>query len=313
MSALTDAAKRAPREPGVYVFLGSDGELLYVGKATDLHRRLTNHARDESRTNDLRRHVLLNTVRAVHWELCCDDRAALVREADLIVMLKPTFNASHAEQNRDHFLIVNSGSAPASFELTGTASRPGRVYGTFPHLAKGAHSHVAKRTKLGYTALLRLLWAVGSPDRAARMPVRISGSSPPSQFAVPVAPESRTLLHNFLSGRSARLLPALLAATATADIPAFARAALERDAEAAGEFFELAPRPVRRFRLRHQLARTPVSGAVMAELLAQELSETTGEFHWGLSNHADAFLGRRAARERELRDHYLRAPGPVSG
>jgi predicted GIY-YIG superfamily endonuclease len=279
MSALLEAAKHAPHEPGVYAFLGPERELLYVGKAADLRRRLGDHARDQSRTRDLRRSVLLHTVRSVQWEEHPDEESAWEREADLIVMLKPPFNASHADQARDHYIVVTPGAGLVSFALASTISGAGRTYGTFPHLAKGGFSHIAKGTKAGYTALLRLVWVAGTPDPAAFLPTRIGGASPPTGLEAPVAAELRAPLHDFLSGRSARLLPALWAAAGAADIPVFTRAALERDLDAAGEFFELGPRRVRRLRLRHELAPGPVEGAVMAELLAQELRETIGDFH----------------------------------
>ncbi len=287
MSVLTEAARRAPSTPGVYVFLGAQRELLYVGKAADLRRRIGDHARDQPRTRHPRRHALLDGVRTVAWEEHDDEESAWAREADLIVMLKPALNASHADQERDHYVVVTIGPDVMSFALAPTAVGAGRGYGTFPHLAKGGFSHVAKRTKSGYTALLRLLWAAGSSGRAASIPARIGGSSPPSHLDAPVAPELRPRLHDFLSGRSARLLPALRTAMNEADIPAFTLAALERDVDAAGDFFELGPRRVRRFRLRHELAPGPVSGEVMAERLALELRESVGEFHF-------------------------RAPGPVS-
>jgi predicted GIY-YIG superfamily endonuclease len=279
MNVLADAAARAPHEPGVYVFLGPERELFYVGKAADLRRRLHDHARDQSRTRDTRRHVLLDAVRSVRWEDQPDEESAWEREADLIVMLKPPFNASHADQDRDQYVVVTIGTDIVSFALTPNAGNARSVYGTFPHLAKGGFSHLAKRTKAGYTALLRILWAAGSPDRAGQVPTRVSGASPPAGFEAPIDPALRAPLHDFLSGRSARLLPALRTAIGAVAMPVFTRAALERDVDAAGEFFELGPRRLRRFRLRHELPPGPVPGAVMAELLSLELRETIGDFH----------------------------------
>jgi predicted GIY-YIG superfamily endonuclease len=299
---LADAVAAAPHAPGVYFFLGHDRELLYVGKAVDLHRRLADHARDQSRTPDFRRRVLLDAVRAVHWEESPDEESAEVRESDLIVMLRPAYNASHSDQDRDHFLVVTLEPSRASFELTASASPlPARTYGTFPHLAKGASSRVAKRTKHGFSALLRLVWAAGSPDLAAQIPKRIAGSSPPTRFETPIAPASRGLLRDYLSGRSVRLLPALQAAVAAADVPAFTRFALERDADAARDFFECGPRHVRRCRMRHALAPGPVAGETMTAVLVRELRATVGDFRPGVETPDVELLGRRGARQHELR------------
>jgi predicted GIY-YIG superfamily endonuclease len=281
VSALTDAATSAPHEPGVYLFRDRDNQLLYVGKASDLRRRLGDHARDQSRTSDLRKRVLLDTVETIHWETCADEAAACAREVDLIVMLKPPFNASHRDQDPDHYVAVTRVPAGTSFELTANAGGPGRAYGTFPHLAKGAFSTVAKRTKAGYNSLLRLLWAHGEPGRDATVPRRIAGSSPPMRFATPVAPELQPLLHDFLSGRSARLLGPLRAAVATGDFAEFTRFALDRDVGAAHEFFALAPRHVRELRLRHAAPPGPLRADAMTALMTREVRETAAAFRPG--------------------------------
>ncbi|MEM6491822.1 MAG: GIY-YIG nuclease family protein, partial [Pseudomonadota bacterium] len=44
MAVVTDAAKAAPAAPGVYRMLGADGEVLYVGKAKALKRRVAQYA-----------------------------------------------------------------------------------------------------------------------------------------------------------------------------------------------------------------------------------------------------------------------------
>jgi hypothetical protein len=153
--------------------------------------------------------VLLDAVEAVHWETCDDEDAALIREADLIVMLRPSFNASHAEQDPRCYIIVTD----ASSALCRTAAGPGRAYGTFPHLAPGAYSRPAKRTKAGYAALLRLL-AAGSADAALPAPV-----------------------HDFLSGRSVRC-SACCRTTSPRAVDEYERRALARD-DTAAEFYEL--------------------------------------------------------------------------
>jgi len=300
---LTEAATDAPHAPGVYLFLGPDGELLYVGKAVDLHRRLANHAHDQPRTPDFRRRVLLDSVRVVHWEESPDEGSAAAREADLIVMLRPAYNASHSDQDRDHYLAVTLESRLSVFELTACPPPPpARSYGTFPHLAKGASSSIAKRTKGGFCAFLRLLWAAGAAGDDAQVPKRIAGSSPPARFEARIGPASHGPLHDYLSGRSPRLLGALLTALAAADIPPFTRFALERDADGARDFFECGPRHLRQFRMKHGLAPGAVAGETMTTYLSGELSKKFGDLRTGAETPDAELLGRRSARQHELRD-----------
>ena len=276
-TALTDAAARAPAQPGVYFFAGADDTLLYVGKAANLRRRLADHARSRPRALGLRESARLGAVCTIRWEICADEEAALLREADLIVMLRPPFNASHTEQDPCRYLgVATDSSGLTSFDLLAAPGSPGRVYGCFPHLAKGAFSHAAKRTKAGYTALLRLLWAAQSKD-PARIPGRIAGASPPTRHRAPVPPELGAVVHDFLSGRSARVVTALEATLATTELPDYMRPTLARDVVAARDFFELAPRRIRQFRLRYGLPRGPVPADVMAEILSEEVRAAIAE------------------------------------
>jgi len=255
---LSDCAA-APRSPGVYLLRDVRDALLYVGKASDLRRRLADHARNGLRA------VPRATIDTVAWEVCVDEESAFAREADLIVMLRPPGNASHADQERDCFARVRFDGARALFALTRVLDGPGRSYGTFPHIAKGSFSHTAKRSKAGYTALLRLLWLQGDP----RVPARLGGASPPASHPMLLPEDLRAPLHAFLSGRSARILGQL----GEVAVPSFMESALRRDQIAAHEFFMLGPRRLRAFRARYGLPAGPVRGDVMAQVLSRDLDE----------------------------------------
>ena len=143
-NALDAAVAAAPESPGVYVFLGEDLELLYVGKAANLRRRVRQHARASPNEADRRVAALYGSTREVRWMLCPTETAAVALEADLIVSLQPTFNAAHAAGGR-WTLVVVGGAGPGSdhvrFELVaddgggrgGGRRQAGRqVYGCFP-------------------------------------------------------------------------------------------------------------------------------------------------------------------------------------
>ena len=68
MTVLADAAAVAPTTPGVYLFLGPARELLYVGKAGNLRRRLQQHAKAEPHPKAGRRARTSGEVREVVWE-----------------------------------------------------------------------------------------------------------------------------------------------------------------------------------------------------------------------------------------------------
>jgi hypothetical protein len=293
---LLAAAARAPAAPGAYFFVGPDHDLLYVGKAANLRRRLRNHAR-APRAVDRRSDARIARVRVVAWEECACERDALLREADLIVALRPPYNASHTTGPAATYLRVEAGEA-TTFRLVttadggagpagpdGPAGRGGagggraraRVYGPFPHLAKGGHSSPAKWTKRGCTALLRALWAAQRSPQAARIPRAIAGASPPMTATVPVDVRFLPRLHRFLAGQGDRLIGDLRAALSHGHAPAYMHARLDADVEAASDFYALGPRRLAQFRHRHGLAPGPVRPEVATRLLLGEVRVTVGD------------------------------------
>lgn len=268
VTVLADAAAAAPTTPGVYFFLGERGGLLYVGKAGNIRRRLGEHARTSTTTGRRRSRSRLDLVRSVRWEECIDEEDAFAREADLIVLLRPRFNGSHTAQDPNLYVRVTDRPRGTTFDLCTEVAE----HGCFPHLEKGAYSHTAKRTKTGFTALLRLLWAAEAGHLAARIPGRISGPSPPHTHTTPMRAELRPLVMAFLAGRDAALLPALWEAIAASDVPDYMQPALDRDAMAAAELFQVGPKRMHAMRQRHGLPDGPIDPKTAARLLRLEIN-----------------------------------------
>lgn len=80
-----------PEEPGVYRFLGEDGETLYVGKAKDLRARVASYFRPlESKSS--RRAAFLEKIRSLVTETTGTELEALIREAAAIRAESPVWN-----------------------------------------------------------------------------------------------------------------------------------------------------------------------------------------------------------------------------
>jgi len=268
MSVLADAAAEAPSTPGVYFFLGERGGLLYVGKANNLRRRLGDHARAPTTSGRYRNRMRLGLVRSIRWEECVDEEDAYAREADLIVLLRPRYNASHTAQDPNLYLRLTDGPKGTTFDLTSDVAD----HGCFPHLEKGAFSHTAKVTKTGFTALLRLLWAAEAGRLTERIPGRISGPSPPHTHTSPIRSETRPLIDDYLAGRSPALVTMLWQSIAASDLAEYMRPALDRDAIAAAAFFGAGPRRMQALRERHGLSDGPVDPKTAGKLLRAEIN-----------------------------------------
>ncbi len=87
---IADYVKRLPDTPGVYRMLGEAGELLYVGKARSLKKRVVQYAQGRAHSQRLQHMVALT--RAMEFVVTRTEADALLLESNLIKRLKPRFN-----------------------------------------------------------------------------------------------------------------------------------------------------------------------------------------------------------------------------
>ena len=87
-----DFFRHAPQTAGVYLMRDSQDQVLYVGKAKNLRRRLGNY-RVANPDRMPRRHLrMLRAVSRIDLEECQDEQTALNRESELLRSLRPRFN-----------------------------------------------------------------------------------------------------------------------------------------------------------------------------------------------------------------------------
>ncbi len=80
-----------PTDPGVYLFLGPDGEILYVGKAKSLRQRVRSYFQ-ESRGHDSKTDRLVRELVDVRTIVVDNEHEALALENNLIKQNKPPYN-----------------------------------------------------------------------------------------------------------------------------------------------------------------------------------------------------------------------------
>ncbi len=87
--SLEEKIKKAPETPGVYLFKGEKGEVLYVGKAKNLRKRLASYLRPDLPSKT---HVLLSKTKNLETIVTRSEKEALVLEANLIKKHRPRYN-----------------------------------------------------------------------------------------------------------------------------------------------------------------------------------------------------------------------------
>ncbi len=81
---------RLPAKPGVYYFLDARGQVIYVGKAINIKKRIAGHFSGEAR--EWNRSNIRNEIHHVTWELTGNELIALILEAQEIRRLWPKYN-----------------------------------------------------------------------------------------------------------------------------------------------------------------------------------------------------------------------------
>lgn len=123
-------AKLAPHAPGVYRMVGEDGDVLYVGKAKSLKKRITQYAQGRFHSNRIARMVSLT--RDMVLVRTKTEGEALLLEARLIKALKPRYNVLLRDDKSFAEILVRKDHAAAQVSKhRGAHSTKGAYYGPF--------------------------------------------------------------------------------------------------------------------------------------------------------------------------------------
>lgn len=90
LSVLKQNVKIAPAAPGVYRMFNDKGEVLYVGKAKNIKKRIVAYTRFEQLTTRLKR--MVSEVRKMEFIIVENENRALIVENELIKKLHPKYN-----------------------------------------------------------------------------------------------------------------------------------------------------------------------------------------------------------------------------
>ncbi|ABE38519.1 Excinuclease ABC subunit C [Rhodopseudomonas palustris BisB5] len=129
-AAIEQAVRLAPTSPGVYRMLNAADDVLYVGKAKNVKKRLSSYARPTGHVVRIARMIAATVT--VEIISTATETEALLLEANLIKQLRPRFNVLlRDDKSFPYILITGDHWAPQILKHRGAQSRPGRYFGPF--------------------------------------------------------------------------------------------------------------------------------------------------------------------------------------
>ena len=122
--------KTLPDQPGVYRMLNAAGDILYVGKAKSLKKRVSSYARGGVHTDRLTR-MVAETAEML-FVTTASETEALLLESNLIKQLKPRYNVSYRDDKSfPNILLREDHPFPQLLKHRGAKSTKGIYFGPF--------------------------------------------------------------------------------------------------------------------------------------------------------------------------------------
>jgi len=130
-AAIENAVRLAPTSPGVYRMLSAANDVLYVGKAKNVRKRLASYARVTAPQPARIQRMIAATV-SIEIVSTATETEALLLEANLIKQLRPRFNVQlRDDKSFPYILITGDHWAPQILKHRGAQTRPGQYFGPF--------------------------------------------------------------------------------------------------------------------------------------------------------------------------------------
>ena len=122
-----------PEKPGTYQYYDSNHNIIYVGKAKNLKRRVSSYFHKE--VDRFKTKVLVSKIHDISYSVVNSEEDALLIENQLIKQYKPKYNVLLKDGKTYPSICVTNEYFPRIFKTRNINKRYGTFYGPYSHIS----------------------------------------------------------------------------------------------------------------------------------------------------------------------------------
>ena len=126
---ITLLLKRIPEQPGVYQYYDKDGQIIYVGKAKNLHRRVNSYFSKEHQSSKTRQ--LVAHIADIRYVVVESEQDAFLLENNLIKQYQPRYNILLKDGKSYPSICITREHYPRIFKTRTIDKKAGEYYGPY--------------------------------------------------------------------------------------------------------------------------------------------------------------------------------------
>jgi excinuclease ABC subunit C len=127
---LKDIISILPNSPGVYKYYSSEGELIYIGKAKSLKKRVSSYF-NKNQYDDKKTKVLVSRIADIQYTVVDSEFDALLLENNLIKEFKPRFNIDWKDDKSYPFIRLTKERFPKIFPTRNPVKDGSEYFGPY--------------------------------------------------------------------------------------------------------------------------------------------------------------------------------------
>jgi excinuclease ABC subunit C len=131
MFNIDEELKKLPDEPGVYIMKDEKGEIIYVGKAINLKKRVRQYFQS-SRSNSPKVNAMVRHIREFEYIIVDNEVEALILEANLIKKHKPKYNILLRDDKQYPYIKITNEKYPRVIKTRKVQKDGAKYFGPYP-------------------------------------------------------------------------------------------------------------------------------------------------------------------------------------